>query len=306
MEKLKARTVLSWIILVVMLLLIYILMKDRLVVLKNLFEVPLYYVLLIAFFTFMYLLMLGIIFRTLMDFYNLRLKTKEWLGLTFVMKFANYLSPVSLGMTTKAIYLKKKYGFSINKVVVVTGATFLLDFFIYALAGLISLVLLYFIEGFSNQLLTLIVSVIFFFTTIIMFLPIRFKEVPNKLINYVIKIINGWNQLTNNKKLLFKLILLHVFLVVLSTLRFKLLFMAYSIPIGILACTLIYSLNRASMVLKITPGNIGISEGIIVFTGHLLGIGFNDSLMVALLDRAISFVIIFIFGPIYTYLLIKK
>jgi uncharacterized membrane protein YbhN (UPF0104 family) len=60
------------------------------------------------------------------------------------------------------------------------------------------------------------------------------------------------------------------------------------------------------MILSITPGNLGIKEGIIVYTAYLLGITFDEAFLGAVLDRIIDLFLIFVFGVFYSNKLLFK
>jgi len=60
------------------------------------------------------------------------------------------------------------------------------------------------------------------------------------------------------------------------------------------------------MVFSITPGNIGIKEGIISILSTMMGIPISDAIMAAAIDRAVAMIIVFIFGGIYHFVLMRK
>src|SRR3989338_8431930 len=57
---------------------------------------------------------------------------------------------------------------------------------------------------------------------------------------------------------------------------------------------------------QITPGNLGIGEVVTVLSALVLGISPPQSLTVAIISRLVSTIILFILGPMFSYILLKK
>jgi uncharacterized membrane protein YbhN (UPF0104 family) len=73
------------------------------------------------------------------------------------------------------------------------------------------------------------------------------------------------------------------------------------------AAALVTSLLLAfSILMNITPGNIGIQEAIISVSSELLGSGAGLGLIVALLIRATTLVVVFTLGPIFSFVLTRE
>ncbi|MFH1289831.1 MAG: hypothetical protein ABIH92_00305, partial [Nanoarchaeota archaeon] len=60
------------------------------------------------------------------------------------------------------------------------------------------------------------------------------------------------------------------------------------------------------LVIGLTPGNLGVQEAIIVFSAATIGITPAESLSAALLGRAVSLVVLFVLGPIFSYMLVRN
>ena len=68
----------------------------------------------------------------------------------------------------------------------------------------------------------------------------------------------------------------------------------------------INSMIAFSMGFSITPGNIGIKEGIIGLSSTLLDISFDQALLDALLDRVVAMILVFGLGLVFSRILIKE
>ena len=82
-------------------------------------------------------------------------------------------------------------------------------------------------------------------------------------------------------------------------------FRVFGFDIDFIKCLFLASLGSLSILISITPAGLGINEAVIVFSALTIGITPAQSLLVALLGRVISFLVLFILGPIFSALLIK-
>ena len=61
-----------------------------------------------------------------------------------------------------------------------------------------------------------------------------------------------------------------------------------------------------SLLISITPGNLGLREGIIAFSAGFLGVGLEEALLVAIIDRAALVFSVFISGLYYSQVVMKN
>jgi len=83
-------------------------------------------------------------------------------------------------------------------------------------------------------------------------------------------------------------------------------FKVFGMDLSISAAIFLAAMGSLSLLISITPGGLGISEAIIVFSASTLGITPIQSLSAALAGRLVSVIVLFILGPIFSYLLIKR
>ncbi|MFI4851101.1 MAG: YbhN family protein [Gimesia chilikensis] len=72
-----------------------------------------------------------------------------------------------------------------------------------------------------------------------------------------------------------------------STARLWILYHSFAIPISVWGCLFITAAGSLSMLLSITPGGLGIREGVISVLGVMYGVPLETGLMVATLERGI-------------------
>ena len=82
--------------------------------------------------------------------------------------------------------------------------------------------------------------------------------------------------------------------------------MVFGIEINYLSALFLASMGSLGILVALTPAGLGVSEAIIVFSALTIGISPIQSLSVAILGRAISFLVLFILGPIFSIILLRN
>jgi uncharacterized membrane protein YbhN (UPF0104 family) len=75
-------------------------------------------------------------------------------------------------------------------------------------------------------------------------------------------------------------------------------FSAVGASVGLIEMVLIGSLVSMSFVMSITPGNLGIKEGVTAFAGSLVGVASGVALVASLVDRGAALVVTFAVGVV--------
>lgn len=265
---------------------------------------PIYLFVLIALFIFTYYL-ISIITKNLLYPLGVKLKGFEAFALSIVTGFYNLITPFRGGTIVRAGYLKKKHNFSYTDFLATLSASYVLIFLIASLIGIISTLAIYFISGIFSWILILVFAGIFFPLLFIVVFSPRLNERKNKWINRFIRVINGWNIIKNNKKVILIIAIASLLQIIVTALMLYFQFGVFGIEIDFIACLFLASIVSLSILISITPAGLGINEAVIVFSALTIGITPAQSLLVALLGRAISFLVLFTLGPIFSALLIK-
>jgi uncharacterized membrane protein YbhN (UPF0104 family) len=262
---------------------------------------PLYFIpLIVIFFLFVY--SNGIILKTLMKPFKIKLKNNEAFGLSIITNFYNLITPLRGGAAVRAIYLKKKHDFPYVHFLATLSAIYILIFLVSSLTGIFSMLTLQ--EKSIPILLALSIFTISLLS-IVIFSP-RIKENSNKWLNRFIKVINGWHLIKNNKKIITITIIISLIQVFLTALNNLIAYQIFGIEITLAKALFIAAISNLSIIIAITPGNLGIGDAINVFTANIIGIPITEAIATTILLRAVNLAIIFILGPIYSYKLIKK
>ena len=134
----------------------------------------------------------------------------------------------------------------------------------------------------------------------------KFPEGRNKLINRFIRVVNGWHLISSKVKVIFIIGILNIIQILLGTLMLYLQFRVFGFEISYLKSLFLACIGSLGILIAITPANLGIAEAITVFSALTLGIGVSESLSAAVLGRAVSIVVLFILGSLFSWKLMRN
>jgi len=265
---------------------------------------PLYLIILIALFILTYLF-IGLVTQNLLYPLGVKLKGFEVFALSIVTGFYNLITPFRGGMATRAVYLKKKHSFPYVHFLASLAGMYVISFLIASLLGIISTILIYLTTGIFSTILFLIFLGIFIPLLAIIILSPKFPEHKNKWINRFIKVINGWHLIKSNLRIIFIISIITLIQFLIGSVMFYLQFRVFGINMGFFQCIFLSAIGNLSLLVSITPANLGVQEAITVFSALTIGITPEQSLSVALLARAIQMIVLFVLGPIFSVILFK-
>jgi len=237
---------------------------------------------------------------------GVNLEVKESFMLSVMTGFYNLITPFRGGMAARAVYLKKKYKFPYIDFLATLAASYVL---IFLVAGIVGLFSVYYIYKITAQLSLIILGVFLVSTLSMLFIIIfspRIPETKYPWLNRFIRVINGWHLIRKNKKVVLATLFFSFLQLLIGSTMLYLQFRVFGIQIPFTSTLFITALNSIGILLAITPAGLGITEAITVFSASTLGILPAQSLSAALLGRAISLIVLFILGPIFSYILLKK
>lgn len=248
----------------------------------------------------------GIQNNELMSAVGLKLKQGETFALSIVTGFYNLITPFRGGMAARAVYLKKKHNFAYVHFLATLSAVYVLVFLVAGLLGIFSTLWIYYTTGIFSWILFLIFDAVVLGMLFIAFISPKFKEPKNRWLGRFVKVINGWHLIKKNKRVVFVTLLITLIQIMLGSFMLWLQFRVFGIEIGFVSCLFLNAIGSLGILIGITPGNLGIGEAITVFSASTIGITPAESLSAALLGRAVSLVVLFILGPIFSYVLMKR
>ncbi len=254
---------------------------------------------------------LALTFNYTMKLFGVKLKASEWLGLTLTNTMYNYILPARSGFVARAYYLKENYAFDYSKYISFLGGSFVVSFLV---ASLTSMCLIGINNYFYNQFYDVLfyISLAVFLGTATFSLVFwnhrepKIKTGWRKLDTFIVNTVSGLQYFKSSKNILTKVFLINFALIFIRSFRLYFAFLAINVDVGFLNVYIMHSILVYSIVISLTPGNIGIKEGIIVLMAGVMGISLSDAILAAAIDRAVSMVIVFSTGSVYHFFLINK
>lgn len=244
----------------------------------------------------------GLVLRELSLFFGVKLNSTEWYGLPAVTTMGNYLTPASGGLMARALYLKQRYGLSYPRFLSLLSSGYLVNFLVISAAG-------FFIVIGGHRHDTQVLPLAFFFLAVcavILYLlhrPVPLPDGEGRIRRILRDVVGSWPLMKSNPVLLGKLIVLTLFNILLGGSSLWLAFDALGYPIPGLDAILVTLLQAFSLLIMITPGNLGVQEIVVSLSSGLLGYGLGAGLLAALLIRAVTVLFILTHGPLFSYLL---
>ncbi len=304
----KAKQTISFLVILITLSLLLYYVSRHISDFQQLFSLSLSHlwtILLIIIITLLNFFLTGTLNNELMKPFGISLRKKEYFGLAIVTNFYNYITPFRGGMAVRALYLKKKHNFAIVNFLATLSAVYVIIFLIASFLGIISMLIINYLYGIFNlPIFILFLSILLFLTLIIIISP-ELPESKNKWLNRFIKVINGWHLIKNNKRVISVVSIITLTSLVLGALGTMLTYSIIGINLSFFSALFLASIGNLSILISITPGNLGIGDAISVFSAAIIGISLTQAVAATILGRAIGLIVIFILGPIFSYILLR-
>lgn len=231
------------------------------------------------------------------------LRFREWFGLTMVTMMGNFIFPFS-GLGFRAIYLKKIHLLDYRDFVSSLSAIWLFNWVIFTFGGLISLLLLNRLA--VNIDVTIFLGVVFLVCLAFLVLPFRLFRAENRLVLRINLLIESWQKIKQERKLIFGLVYWSVVELFLYAAMFYFAFRSLGLEIGYVKSFLPASLANFSLIVRFLPGSLGTYEGTVIYAAKILGSTIAQGISVVIITRLVSFVWIFLLGAIFSFILKRK
>ncbi len=247
----------------------------------------------------------GLFLRLFAEKFNIQLRVKEWFGLAIITAMGNYLTPFSGGMMVRATYLKQRHAFPYAQFATLLTANYLVIFWVVGVVGAMASLAFMEDEHFSWLVMLSFLVVVIAISILVMLPTIELSEQHRitRLLNTALK---GWNLVKTDRLLLAKLAIVSLWQVLLNGFSFWLAYQAIGKVVSFSAALLVSLINVFSILLNITPGNLGVQEAVISFSSTLVGAGTGAGLLTALLIRASTLAVVFTLGPLFSFLLTQE
>lgn len=234
----------------------------------------------------------GLVNQVILRSYNVPIKLIESISLSIVNSLGNLLIPLRGGAISNAVYLKKKYNFSYSLYLSSLSAFYVLVFWVNTFLGLVTILLRYYLnqDQIPLHLFIFFLFTFLFFSYVIVFSP-QLPLTKFTYVNKIIGVINDWKVISNNKSVIFQLIILTSLNIIFASIATFFEFILIGEVIGLDKLIIYTIFSGFSILVSFTPGNIGIRESFSVYSASVLGIFLPLVIVVSIVDRVTTFVI---------------
>ena len=241
----------------------------------------------------------GLQLKILMNHYNLDIGFLKCYSLSRTSSFINLLLPFGGGTSFKAIYLKKLLKLRYSSFIASTAIANLIKIMIF------SLIAVFLVMPLGGVLSAM--SIIIFSASLLFFLlGHKLKKLDITSSGYVIKVIDEWQKIKEDRSTITKLICLSLFSFVATSLNTYLSFWAFSVDISLRAGGTIAAFTTITGLLNLVPGNLGIREAMFIIISRTYGIEINESIHAAALGRILSTIWTLLLAPLFAYKFSEK
>jgi len=247
-------------------------------------------------------------FRLMTSALGADLGFREAFGLVMCNSMYGYLAPGRAGLGVLALYLKNRHGLSYAHFGSLVAASNLLQFLIAALVGLAACLLSNLIArpappvlvgAFLAILLLCLAGCVALAALAGLAAHIRTQF----LHSLCVRVTNGMRMFWRRRDVLAKVAGLRVAEIGASVVALWIACSGVGLSVGLVALISMATLASVGMLLPLTPGSLGVSEGIISAAGHFWDLPTGTVVMAALVRRAVTVAVTFTLGAVSTYAL---
>jgi uncharacterized membrane protein YbhN (UPF0104 family) len=235
-------------------------------------------------------------FRTALTVSDIDIDVVEATGLTAVNTMANYYVPARGGTVVRGSYMVAVHSMTVGAYAVLTVATVGVGLLVAISAGLISSAFLAVQgEGDGLRLVTPFLGALGLLAAAIVaaLASVKLFSRTNRFASAVDQVKSAVALWRHERSAGLRLLFWTILVLAAQASRLFVAFSAVGVNIAPAEMVLIGSLVSMSFVISITPGNLGVKEGITAFAAALVGVPANVALLAALVDRGAALLITF-------------
>ncbi|NPV04072.1 MAG: flippase-like domain-containing protein [Syntrophaceae bacterium] len=247
----------------------------------------------------------GIYQRVVSKQFGIDLAPREWFGLAAVTAMGNYLTPFSGGLFARAIYLKRRHDFPYTDFAAVLASNYMIVIAVVSVTGTAVLLPLA-AEDRSLWPLLLFFAAALSILSLSLFVPLKGLAGRHRLPLRARQVLEGFARMRRDRALLARLLGITLFNVALGALLYVAAFHAIGSPVPWRTALLIYLLTSFAFLINITPGNLGVQEIAAGLAAALLGAGGEMGFLASLVIRAVTILLAFTLGPIFSCILTRE
>jgi uncharacterized protein (TIRG00374 family) len=250
-------------------------------------------------------------FRYISKVFKLDLTSLEWNGLPFITTFHSYVMPIRTGNLFRATYLKTNYNLEYSKfIALLLGASYI-DVLITSFLGIVATV---FLKTITVQVKISIICIFFFALSSMIILAPAYKfitaraiKLKNEKVNrMLIRIQESVSYFKDARLELLRFSIVAVLSLLIRSITLQFCFFVLGSSASIMLVIVSICLTNFTILLSLTPGNLGVTEGALAATFFAVGVPMGTGLQVIALSRLTSIIIQLILGLPSSYILSGK
>lgn len=291
--------------LILFLIFVIFFLKQNLYIFEYLKEISFYYILLVFLLTIISLYINWLFLFLLWKPFNIEIK--EHFLLSNTASFLNLVTPFRWWAWFRAWYMKKIYNLDYTYFASSLFWNYVIVFFVASFIAIIDFLYLFFIYDIFNLIVFIIFLWLFIIFGSIFFVWWKFyfrKE--NKITSKINKVLKWWELISKDKILVFKLCILTFINILVGVIVLYLLFLSIWLDIEFSKVFYISIISILSIFINITPWSIWITESLYMFSSNIVLIAPATMLLIALLKRWLEIIVLFSFGIVSKYILLKR
>ncbi len=233
----------------------------------------------------------------------------ESTALTAANTMANYYLPARGGMVVRAAYMKRVYAFPLARYGALTVSITGLTIVVAALIGAAGIAIGAVVSGELDRRALLAfagIGVAMVLGMALAMLLTGFAKGDGRFAEVVRSFRAGIDMWIDDRGGLAVFLFWTVALFAAQGLRLWLSFRAVGVTVSFSGMMIVQGMAAVAFVLALTPGNVGIKEGAVVFGASLLGIDPDIALLASLIDRAAALIVTFGVGLVSVRFLSRR
>ena len=236
--------------------------------------------------------------------FGTRLGTMEAMLLGLLTRFGNLLLPLRGGAVARAVYLNRTHGLTYTDFLAGLSAMLLATLAVSLLCALGGLAWIDIATGKTFPRVTwLLAGALAAISLTVVLRPRIGSSDGGGLRGHIQRLLDGYHLLSRHRPSLLGLLVIGGLQVLTMAGIFALLLAAMGKPAGLGMLVVIVALANISTVIPLTPGNVGVYEGVLALLGPLVGIAAHEMLLAVGTWRVLDTALILIVGPISSYAL---
>lgn len=241
----------------------------------------------------------GIFIAIVTRAFQIRLRIREWLSLSFASSFANFFLPMRGGAGIRAVYMHQVYRFPVSEFVSTLSIMYLMHTVVNALLALAGMLLIAAGGGPANLPLLALFGAMAVAGAIAMITDFNLRtEQRGFPLAQLSRLFAAWRKVRQDTVLVVRLWLLMIALTVATVWQCLAAFRAAGIDLAAEGVLVYAACKNLGSLIGLTPGSLGIVELISIYLGRVLGYGTADALLVQALIRAVSIVVLLLAAPV--------